>query len=160
MLCYNITYLLLNLDPNAGQKGATNMLSELDTDIANHQSTRVRPTRSQAEEAVRTLLEWIGEDPDREGLVGTPDRMVRAYEEFFEGYGADPKAILSTTFEETDDYDEMVVLKNIRMESHCEHHVVPILGKVHIAYLPAGRVVGISKLARVVDVWLRLIRVA
>ena len=159
MLCYNITYLLLNLDPNAGQKGATNMLSELDTDIANHQSTRVRPTRSQAEEAVRTLLEWIGEDPDREGLVGTPDRMVRAYEEFFEGYGADPKAILSTTFEETDDYDEMVVLKNIRMESHCEHHVVPILGKVHIAYLPAGRVVGISKLARVVDVFAKRLQI-
>jgi GTP cyclohydrolase I len=120
---------------------------------------RVRPTRSQAEEAVRTLLEWIGEDPDREGLVGTPDRMVRAYEEFFEGYGADPKAILSTTFEETDDYDEMVVLKNIRMESHCEHHVVPILGKVHIAYLPAGRVVGISKLARVIDVFAKRLQI-
>jgi GTP cyclohydrolase I len=159
MLCYNITFLLLNLDPNAGQKGATKMLSELDTDTANRQSMRVRPTRSQAEEAVRTLLEWIGEDPDREGLVGTPDRMVRAYEEFFEGYGADPKAILSTTFEETDDYDEMVVLKNIRMESHCEHHVVPILGKVHIAYLPAGRVVGISKLARVIDVFAKRLQI-
>lgn len=135
------------------------MLSELDAPDATHPPTRVRPTRSQAEEAVRTLLGWIGEDPDREGLVGTPDRMVRAYEEFFEGYGANPKAILSTTFEETDDYDEMVVLKNIRMESHCEHHVVPILGKVHIAYLPAGRVVGISKLARVVDVFAKRLQI-
>jgi GTP cyclohydrolase I len=141
------------------QKGILNMLVELETANAPQVPVRPRPTRAQAEDAVRTLLGWIGEDPEREGLIGTPDRMVRAYEEFFAGYSADPKAILSTTFEETDEYDEMVVLKNIRMESHCEHHVVPILGKVHIAYLPAGRVVGISKLARLVDVFAKRLQI-
>jgi len=114
---------------------------------------RPRPSRAKAEDAVRTLIEWAGDDPDREGLRGTPDRVVRAYEEFFAGYGEDPKALLATTFEETDDYEEMVVLRDIRLESHCEHHIVPILGKAHIAYLPAGRVVGVSKLARLVDVF-------
>lgn len=122
-------------------------------------SPRLRPSRAQAEEAVRTLIAWAGDDPDREGLVGTPDRVARAYEEFFEGYGVDPEALLATTFEETDNYDEMVVLRDIRLESPCEHHIVPILGKAHIAYLPAGRVIGISKLARLVDVFAKRLQI-
>ena len=98
-----------------------------------------RRTREEAEAAVRCLIEWAGDDPDREGLIGTPDRVVRSYEEFFGGYWEDPKLMLETTFEETADYDEMVMLRDIRLESHCEHHMVPIIGKVHIAYMPAGR---------------------
>ncbi|WP_019646612.1 GTP cyclohydrolase I FolE [Novispirillum itersonii] len=112
-----------------------------------------RPDRAEAEAAVRTLLLWAGDDPDREGLLGTPDRVVRSYEEFFSGYSVDPVAILQRTFEETDGYDEMVLLRDIRLESHCEHHMVPIIGKAHVAYLPGSRVVGISKLARVVDIY-------
>lgn len=115
--------------------------------------TRPQPTREQAEEAVRTLLAWTGDNPDREGLIGTPDRVVRAYEEFFEGYREDPVALLERTFEETENYNELVVLRDIRLESHCEHHVIPLIGKAHVAYLPNKRVVGISKLARVVDVF-------
>ncbi len=114
---------------------------------------RTRPTRAQAEEAVRTLLAWTGDDPDREGLVGTPDRVVRAYEEFFEGYQDDPVALLERTFEESGNYNEIVVLRDIRLESHCEHHIIPLIGKAHVAYLPDRRVVGISKLARLVDVF-------
>lgn len=120
---------------------------------------RRRPARADAEAAVRTLIEWAGDDPDREGLVGTPNRVVRAYEEFFEGYQTDPIALLERTFDETDDYDDMVVLRDIRLESHCEHHIVPILGKVHIAYLPAGRVVGISKLARLVEAFAKRLQI-
>jgi len=120
---------------------------------------RKRPSQAEAEAAVRTLIEWAGEDPDREGLVGTPRRVVRAYEEFFAGYQEDPMDVLATTFEETAAYDEMVVLRDIRLESHCEHHIVPILGKVHIGYLPAGRVVGISKLARLVDVFAKRMQI-
>ena len=118
-----------------------------------------RPTRSEAEAAVRTLLQWAGDDPDREGLLGTPSRVVRSYEEFFSGYGEDPVAILQRTFEETDGYDEMVVLRDIRFESHCEHHMVPIIGRAHIAYLPRQRVVGISKLARVLEVYSRRLQI-
>ncbi|CAA7618813.1 GTP cyclohydrolase 1 [Magnetospirillum sp. UT-4] len=118
-----------------------------------------RPTREEAEEAVRVLLRWAGDDPGREGLVGTPDRVVRAYEEFFEGYGQDPVEMLQRTFEETEGYDEMVVLRDIRLESHCEHHMVPIIGKAHIAYLPDRRVVGISKLARVVEVFAKRLQI-
>lgn len=120
---------------------------------------RARPSREVAEDAVRTLIEWAGDDPDREGLIGTPERVVRAYEEFFAGYGTDPSAFLETTFEETADYDEMVTLRDIRVESHCEHHIVPILGRAHIAYLPAGRVIGISKLARVVDAFAKRLQI-
>jgi GTP cyclohydrolase IA len=116
-------------------------------------SQRQRPSREEAQEAVRVLLRWAGDDPDREGLEGTPDRVVRAYEDFFSGYAEDPVDILSRTFEETEGYDEMVLLKDIRLESHCEHHMVPIIGVVHVAYLPLRRVVGISKLARVVEVY-------
>jgi GTP cyclohydrolase I len=118
-----------------------------------------RPSRAEAEAAVRTLLRWAGDDPDREGLAGTPDRVVRAYEEFFEGYGQDPVEILQRTFEETDGYDEMVVLRDIRLESHCEHHMVPIIGKAHVAYLPGTRVVGISKLARIVEVFSKRLQI-
>ena len=110
-----------------------------------------KPTREEAQKAVRTLIEWAGDNPNREGLVETPKRVVKAYEEFFAGYDDDPEEILRKTFEEVEGYDEMVLVKNIRLESHCEHHIVPILGKAHIAYIPNNRVVGISKLARIVD---------
>ena len=118
-----------------------------------------RPTRAEAEEAVRTLLRWAGEDPAREGLHDTPSRVVRSYEEFFGGYATDPVALLSRTFAEVDDYDEIVLLRDIRFESHCEHHMVPIIGRAHVAYLPRRRVVGISKLARVVDVYARRLQI-
>ncbi len=122
-------------------------------------ATPRRPSRTEAENAVRTLIQWAGDDPDREGLIGTPDRVVRSYEEFFAGYELDPVEILQRTFEETDGYDEMVVLRDIRLESHCEHHMVPIIGKVHVAYLPDRRVVGISKLARVVEVFAKRLQI-
>jgi GTP cyclohydrolase IA len=118
-----------------------------------------RPTRDEAEAAVRTLLRWAGDDPAREGLVDTPSRVVRAYEEFFAGYEIDPVALLERTFEETDGYDEIVLLRDIRLESHCEHHMVPIIGRAHVAYLPHRRVVGISKLARVVDAYARRLQI-
>ena len=116
-------------------------------------SAKDRPTREEAEEAVRTLLRWAGDDPTREGLLDTPARVVRSYEEFYEGYAIDPVALLERTFEETDGYDEIVLLRDIRLESHCEHHMVPIIGRAHVAYLPHRRVVGISKLARVVEAY-------
>ena len=112
-----------------------------------------KPTEEEALKAVRTLLAFTGDDPDREGLIETPDRVVRAYREFYAGYEEDPEEILSKTFEEVEGYDEMVIVKNIRVESHCEHHMVPILGMGHIGYIPNKRVVGISKLARIVDVF-------
>ena len=118
-----------------------------------------RPSREEAEAAVRTLLRWTGDDPDREGLVDTPSRVVRAYEEFIAGYAVDPVDLLARSFEETDGYDEMVVLRDIRLESHCEHHMVPIIGRAHVAYLPEGRVVGISKLARVVEVYAKRLQI-
>ncbi|MES0880131.1 GTP cyclohydrolase I FolE [Roseibium sp. SCP14] len=118
-----------------------------------------RPQRADAEAAVRLLIEWAGDDPNREGLLDTPTRVVKAYEEFFEGYRTDPVELLQRTFEETNDYDDMIVLRNLRFESHCEHHLVPIVGKVHIAYLPAGRVVGISKLARLVEVFAKRLQI-
>ena len=120
---------------------------------------RERPSRDAAEEAVRTLIRWAGDDPDREGLVGTPDRVVRSYKEFFAGYNEDPREILQRTFEEIEGYDEMVILRDIRIESHCEHHMVPIIGRAHVAYLPDRRVVGISKLARVVEIYARRLQI-
>ncbi len=122
-------------------------------------SGRRSPSQRDAEAAVRTLIEWAGDDPDREGLIGTPKRVARAYQEFFAGYRADPVALLATTFEETSAYDEMIVLRDIRLESHCEHHIVPILGKAHVGYLPAGRVVGISKLARLVELFAKRLQI-
>jgi len=111
------------------------------------------PSIEEAKEAVRTLISWAGDDPDREGLLETPDRVVKAYKQFFAGYSEDPEAILSKTFEEVEGYDEMVIVREIRVESHCEHHIAPILGKAHVGYIPDKRVVGISKLARIVDVF-------
>ena len=121
--------------------------------------TAARPSREDAEAAVRTLIKWIGEDPDREGLVDTPKRVVKAYEELFGGYWEDPTAILERTFEETEQYEEMVLLRDIRLESFCEHHILPIIGKVHIAYVPNGRVVGVSKLARVLDIYAKRMQI-
>ncbi|MAU28944.1 MAG: GTP cyclohydrolase I FolE [Pelagibacterales bacterium] len=113
----------------------------------------VKPTREEAMDAVKTMIAWAGDDPTREGLLETPKRVIKAYEEFFAGYEMDPDEILNKTFEEVAGYDEMIIIKDIRLESHCEHHMVPILGKAHLAYIPNNRVVGISKLARVVDVY-------
>jgi len=118
-----------------------------------------KPTREEAEAAVRTLLRWAGEDPGREGLLGTPERVVRSYEEFFAGYAVDPVALLARTFDETDGYDEIVLLRDIRVESYCEHHMVPIVGHAHVAYLPHRRVVGISKLARLVDAYAKRLQI-
>lgn len=112
-----------------------------------------RPTRAEAEAAVKTLLAWSGDDPDREGLKDTPKRVVAAYEEYFSGYGADPFAALSRTFEDVGGYDDMVMLRDIRVESHCEHHIAPFIGVAHVAYLPQQRVAGLSKLARVVEIF-------
>jgi len=113
----------------------------------------LRPTQKQAEEAVRTLIAWAGDNPDREGLVETPKRVVNAYREFFAGYEANPAEILGKTFEEIEGYDDLVLLKDMRVESHCEHHMVPFIGKAHIAYIPNRKVVGISKIARLLDVF-------
>lgn len=118
-----------------------------------------RPTRAEAEAAIRTLLRWAGDDPAREGLRDTPARVARAYEEFFSGYGTDPTALLERTFEETEGYDEIVLLRDIRVESTCEHHMAPILGRAHVAYLPHRRVVGISKLARVVEAYAKRLQI-
>ena len=117
------------------------------------------PDQAAVEEAVRTLIRWAGDDPAREGLVGTPRRVASAYKEFFSGYGEDPAEILERTFEEVDGYDELIVLRDIRLESYCEHHMVPILGKAHIGYLPDKRVVGISKLARLLEVFARRLQI-
>ncbi len=120
---------------------------------------RDKPTREEAERAVRTLIRWAGDDPDREGLRDTPARVAQSYDAFFAGYGQDPKEVLARTFEEVEGYDEIVLLRDIRLESHCEHHMVPIIGRAHVAYLPRHRVVGISKLARVVELFARRLQI-
>ena len=112
-----------------------------------------KPTKEEALKAVRTLISWAGDDPDREGLIETPDRVIRSYNEFFSGYEEDAEAVLGKTFEEVEGYDEVVIVRNIRVESHCEHHMVPIVGVAHVGYIPNKKVVGISKLARVVDIY-------
>ena len=117
------------------------------------------PSREEAMNAVKTLIAWAGDNPNREGLIETPKRVVDAYKEFFEGYSQNPDEILSKTFEEVEGYDEMVLIKNIRLESHCEHHMVPIIGRAHIDYIPNNRVVGISKLARVVDIFAKRLQI-
>src|SRR6202045_4314192 len=122
-------------------------------------TTVTRPSRPQAEDAVRTLIRWAGDDPDREGLIGTPARVVNAYEEWFAGNFEDPRDYLKRTFEEVAGYDEIVLLRDIRFESHCEHHIAPIIGRVHIGYLPRDRVVGISKLARLVEVYAKRLQI-
>lgn len=118
-----------------------------------------RPTRAEAEQAIRTLIRWAGDDPARAGLQDTPARVARAYEQWFAGYGEDPEAYLMRTFEEIAGYDEMVVLRDIRFVSHCEHHIAPVLGRAHIGYVPRGKVVGISKLARLVQAYARRLQV-
>lgn len=112
-----------------------------------------KPSRQEAMNAIKTMIAWAGDNPNREGLIDTPQRVVNAYQEFFSGYDLNPDEILSRTFEEVENYDEMVIVKNIRVESHCEHHMVPIIGKADIAYIPSRRIVGISKLARLVDIY-------
>lgn len=119
----------------------------------------VRPTQAEAEDAVRTILRYIGEDAGRDGLLETPARVVKAYKEYFGGYDLDPEEILNKTFEEIEGYDEMIALRGIRFESHCEHHMAPIIGKAWVAYIPNGRVVGISKLARVVEVYAKRLQI-
>ena len=119
----------------------------------------VRPNRAEVEAAFRTIIQWTGDDPSRDGLIETPARMARAFEEFFVGYSQDPAEILQKTFEEIEGYDEMIALRGIRFESHCEHHMAPIIGQAWVAYVPSGRVVGISKLARVVEVYARRLQI-
>lgn len=119
----------------------------------------VRPSRTEVEAAFRTIIRWTGDNPDRDGLLNTPARLARAYEEYFRGYNEDPERILSTTFEETEGYDEMIILRGIRFESHCEHHIAPIIGRAWVAYIPNGRVVGISKLARIVEVYAKRLQI-
>ncbi len=118
-----------------------------------------KPSRDEVHEAIRTMIRWAGDDPRREGLLETPDRVARAWEELFQGYNEDPVEFLKGGFEEIEGYDEMVVLRDIRMESHCEHHMMPFVGRVHVAYLPTKRVVGISKLARLVDVYAKRLQI-
>lgn len=117
------------------------------------------PTQQDAEQAVRTLIQWAGDDPDRDGLKETPARVARSYREFYAGYDANPEDILKKTFKEIEGYDEMIVLRGIRFESHCEHHMAPIIGRAWVAYIPRGRVVGISKLARLVNAYARRLQI-
>jgi GTP cyclohydrolase IA len=133
--------------------------SKIVATVLDAQSRYARPSRAEAEEAIRTLLLWAGDDPAREGLRDTPQRVARAYEDWFSGYRADPEEFLLRTFEEVEGYDDMIVLRGIRFESHCEHHLAPIIGRAHVAYLPTRKVVGISKLARVVDAYARRLQV-
>ena len=122
-------------------------------------ATDKKPSRAEVESAIKTLIRWTGDDPSRDGLKDTPGRVARAYQEFFKGYNDDPEAILKKTFEEIEGYDEMIVLRGIRFESHCEHHMAPIVGRAWVAYTPKGRVVGISKLARVVDAFAKRLQI-
>ena len=140
-------------------------LVKMDNLISHHSSNSlparhmIRPSRAEAEQAVSTLIRWAGDDPDREGLIDTPARVVRAYAEWFAGYDQDPDELLERTFEETAGYDEMVLLRDIRFVSHCEHHMAPIIGRAHIGYLPRNRVVGISKLARLVGAYAKRLQI-
>ena len=151
------------VDPHALQEEtppfAIGTTMTLPTKISPRAIVQPMPTREEAEAAVRTLLRWAGDNPDREGLRDTPARVVRAYNDWFSGYGEDPEEYLRRTFEEVEGYDEMIVLRDIRFESHCEHHLAPIIGKAHIGYLPNNKVVGISKLARVVETFSRRLQV-
>lgn len=143
----------LNADKTSDKKTEEAKAGKRPVEVAEWLAQPHRPPREAAEAAVRTLIEWAGDDPTREGLLETPGRVVGAFEEWFEGYSQDPADILRRTFEETDGYDEMVVLRGIRIESHCEHHLAPIIGTAHVAYLPRHRIVGISKLARIVELY-------
>jgi GTP cyclohydrolase I len=138
---------------------ATRNTPDDDRDIREHAGRADRPSREEAEAAVRVLIRWAVDDPSREGLIDTPSRVTRSYDEFFAGYAQDPREILARTFSEVHGYDEMIVLKDIRFESYCEHHMVPIIGRAHVAYLPGERVVGISKLARLVDAYAKRLQI-
>ena len=127
--------------------------------VAVAQAPVERPDKAEVEQAIRTMIRWAGDDPERDGLRETPDRVARAFEEYFSGYAQDPTEILQKTFEEIEGYDEMIVLRGIRFESHCEHHMAPIVGRAWVAYIPQGRVVGISKLARVVDIYAKRLQI-
>ena len=127
--------------------------------IKKDEGEKRQPTREQAKNAVKTLLLWAGDNPDREGLKGTPDRLIDSYQEYFSGYKKDPKDFLSRTFRETEGYDEMIALTDITFESHCEHHIAPIIGKAHVGYIPKTKVVGISKIARVVEVFAKRLQI-
>lgn len=140
---------ILTMDAITNEAGQVSVFE----DRAKQRIADRRPTKAEAEAAVRTLISWAGDNPNREGLLDTPARVVRSYVEFFSGYAEDPNEILSRTFEEVEGYDDWIMLRDIRLESHCEHHMLPIIGVAHIAYIPEGRVVGISKLARVVEVF-------
>jgi len=135
------------------------MSSSIETAVNGRTELSDAPTQADAEAAVRILLQWAGDDPKREGLLDTPGRVARAYREFFQGYEQDPEDVLKKTFSECEGYDEMVTLRDIDLKSHCEHHMVPFLGKAHVAYLPDRRVVGISKIARVVDIFARRLQI-
>lgn len=136
-----------------------NSTTSIDIEGAARQADAERPSREEAEAAVRTLLRWAGDNPARDGLIDTPARVARAWEDWFSGYREDPAEMLARQFEETGGYDEMIVLRDIRFESHCEHHVAPIIGKAHVGYIPGSRVVGLSKLARLVEVYSRRLQV-
>ena len=127
--------------------------------IKNLKKITNKPTKEEAKEAVKTLIKWAGDDPTREGLLETPNRVARSYQDFFSGYNEDPREILSKKFREVEGYDEMIVLKDIRLESHCEHHMVPFIGKAHIGYLPKNKIVGLSKLARVVELFSKRLQI-
>jgi len=145
--------------PLSRPESAAGTLSQTPADAVQTLDGAARPSQNEAEEAVRVLLRWAGEDPTREGLVDTPMRVARAFQDWFGGYADDPVAILQRTFEEVDGYDEMVVLRDVRVESHCEHHLAPIQGRAHVAYMPDHRVVGISKLARVVEAYSKRLQI-
>jgi GTP cyclohydrolase IA len=143
--------------PEKDKRALNKLTRPAEPDKAAH--SVAQPSQADAEDAVRTLIRWAGDNPEREGLLDTPARVARSYLEFFKGYQEDPVAILERTFEEVDGYDEIVLLRDIRLESHCEHHMVPIIGRAHVAYLPHRRVVGISKLARVVDAYAQRLQI-
>ena len=127
--------------------------------IKNLEKIKNKPTKEEAKEAVKTLIKWAGDDPTREGLLETPNRVAKSYQDFFSGYDEDPREILSKKFREVEGYDEMIVLKDIRLESHCEHHMVPFIGKAHVGYLPNNKIVGLSKLARVVELFSKRLQI-
>ena len=127
--------------------------------IKNLEKIKTKPTKEEAKEAVKTLIKWAGDDPTREGLLETPNRVAKSYQDFFSGYDEDPREILSKKFREVEGYDEMIVLKDIRLESHCEHHMVPFIGKAHVGYLPKNKIVGLSKLARVVELFSKRLQI-
>jgi GTP cyclohydrolase IA len=150
-----MTHLPVEFDPGVPKKEATLTIQGTHFEP----EAQKKPSRQEVEAAFRTIIQWAGDDPDRAGLIETPARAARAYKEYFSGYGQDPLRILNKTFDETGGYEEMVVLRGISFESHCEHHLAPIIGQAWVAYVPDGRVVGLSKLARVVDAYAKRLQI-